>query len=281
MNWCEQVFGPLTTNWPLVVVAIVGIYVAWRTLKAIEGQLKAMQDQLKQMEGSGKQTDELIRQAAAQATQTGIAARAAKTSADIAANVSIPILAIESFEVVPVGAANLAAMLQYPQVKMSIKNYGQTPAFLKWWTIIFTCEHLPGTPVYEGYPCCGMILEKVVVEPNKSYTLPELGFPHRQEIPLTDVQAVIDRAKILNAYGYICYGDLFGNPLRRLKFCETALNLSGNEGEPWIQWVSGLAPAVYQGTEQFPFKRSASRPEAESQAMSTDTKAEDRLGEAN
>lgn len=55
------------------------------------------------------------------------------------------------------------------------------------------------------------------------------------------------------AYGFICYYDLFGSPLRRFKFCEYALNVT----EGWIQWVGGFSPEAYRGTDDFPMKNAA------------------------
>jgi hypothetical protein len=271
-------YAPLERpDWWLVLIALLtGGAVAYqaREMRAatdvMRGQLTAMQGQLGQMDSSGKQTDKMI-----EAAQKS--ADAAKISSDIAARVAVPTLVIESFEVGETGAANLAAFLQYPRINIVIKNCGQTPAFLKWWTIIFTTEDLPCIPMYNGKPGCGIILDKLVVEPNSSYLLPELLFPHRQQLDIGDVQAVIDHQKEFNAYGYICYGDLFGNPLKRLKFCETALNLF--DSPPFINWADfGLDG--YTGTDQFP-ARKASGQGVEGQPSPSNAKTEDDPEKAN
>lgn len=224
---------------------------ARRTVRAMREQAEIMHGQLAAMKSSGEQTGKLIEQTRLQVEKTGIAADAAKRNADVATRVSIPTLAIKNFDIGDTGAASLAAILQYPRVRIVIKNYGQTPAFLKWWTIIFICEELPEKPVYSGYPGCGTVLEKLVIESGASCTLPELSFTHRQEIDMESVNAVIAQEKMITAYGYVCYGDLFGNPLRIFRFCETAMNTV--EGPPpFIQWVSDLGPAAYRGTGDFP-----------------------------
>src|ERR1035438_9803017 len=41
-TWREQVVGPLIANWPLVLVAAIGIWVAWRTLDVIGRQTDEM-----------------------------------------------------------------------------------------------------------------------------------------------------------------------------------------------------------------------------------------------
>ena len=117
---------------------------------------------------------------------------------------------------------------------------------------MFTDDVLPPVPIYEGRPGSGMVVNKVIIEPNKSHTFPPLFFPHRQIRDITDVKAILDHQKEFHAYGYICYGDLFGNPLKRLKFCETALNIF--EGHPFIQWVD-FGFHDYTGTDLFPISK--------------------------
>jgi hypothetical protein len=176
---------------------------------------------------------EILRQSVSVAKMS---ADAARVSADIAAGVSIPTLKVHEFGVGELGVANAETFFQFPKVKITIKNYGQTRAFLKWWSICFTCEDLPEIPVYDG-PGNGLVLEKVVVQPGELYTLPYLPFFRRQEFSLEDVQAIMKRDKVFNAYGYICYGDVFNNPLRRLKFCETVLNIFDHVGsEQFCDW---------------------------------------------
>jgi len=177
-------------------------------------------------------------------------AEAAKTSADIAAGVSIPTLVIHEFETGDVGAADVSAFFQCPKVKITVKNYGNTPAFLKWWSLCFSCESLPEVPVYEG-PGAGIFLSKVVVQSGDTYTLPELFYLQRQMFSLEDVGAIVRREKVFCAYGYICYGDIFGNTLRRLKFCETVLNIIPGY-EAICDWYEGLGPRQYEGIDILP-----------------------------
>src|ERR1700687_2756797 len=99
------------------------------------------------------------------------------------------------------------------------------------------CLSILGIQLVESF------LQKEVVKPNDPYTLTVENHWNRQQFSNEDVRAIIDHGKMLIAYGYVCYGDIFGNPLRRLKFCETALNL----GDGWIEWRSELAPSNYIG----------------------------------
>jgi hypothetical protein len=211
----------------------------WRQRKAMQGQVAEMESQT-----------EVLKASVASAEKS---ADAAKISADIAAGVSVPTLVVDEFDLGNPPGASLEAMLQFPTIKLVVKNYGQTPAFLRSWCVVFTCEELPEVPDYYGHPASGIVLDKVVIQPNDPFTFPSLPGWRRHEFSLDDVDAIMERRKILNVYGCVCYGDIFGNPIRRLKFCETAMNLfPGND--PRIDWFSQLAPTVYRGTDLMPIK---------------------------
>jgi hypothetical protein len=218
---------------------------------AAGGQLKAMQDQLGQMEESGRQTDKMLEAARKSAD-------AAKISADIAAGVAIPKLVVHEIRAGNAGAAALQAMLQLPKIDLTVKNYGQTPALLRSWAILFTCEELPDIPVYIGQPGCGIVLTHEVIQPHDPYTLTVVNHWNRQTISLDDVQSIIERKKTLNAYGYVSYEDIFGNPPQLFKFFATALNM----GDGWIDWRTELAPDAYVGTARLEIGSQPSRSDA-------------------
>jgi hypothetical protein len=235
----------------LVIVGAVGIRYAIKTLKAIERQSVSMRRQTTHLRHS-------VVYARRSARAAKKSADAANVSADIAARVSIPTLMIETFELRKTGAASLAATLQCPRVNIVVRNCGQTPAFPTSWGIIFTTEELPDVPVYTGQPGCGVPLEKIIIKSGDTYTLPQLFFPRQQWIAVEDAQAITEQRKILVAYGYICYRDLFDNPLRRLKFCEIAINfVEGVEpNETVCQWISESPSSPFVGTDR-PAQRKA------------------------
>ena len=250
-------------------------------------QWKAMHEQLEQMESAGKQTDALIKHAEGQVAALNVAAKAAKKSADaanlsakIAAGVSVPTLVVEKFSSGDTGAANLEAFLQYPSIKLVVKNHGQTPAFLRSWSVIFTCDGLPSVPVYYGAePGCGIVLEKEVVPANEPYPLPDLHHWQRQKFSDEDIRAIIHRKKTLCVYGCINYWDVFGTSMRQLKFCETAFDFW--DGPPaGIRWFGDSAPAAYKGTDVFPLEGTTWK-DVGSQPTQTHGKAEDYPEDAN
>ena len=229
----------------LVVVGFLQVWLLWRTLGAIKRQADSMDTQSTETKESNSTAIAIAKKSADAAKES---ADAAKTSADIAAGISIPTLVVDEFGTGDVGAAGAEAFFQYPKIKITVKNYGQTPAFLKWWCLCFRCEDLPEFPIYDG-PACGLVLDKIVVQSGATYTLPDL-FLHRQAFSAEEIRAIVSREKPFHAYGYICYGDIFGSPLRRFKFCETVLNIF--DGETICDWHEGLAPSAYTGTEKFP-----------------------------
>lgn len=300
----EKAYVLLTAG--LVIVGAVGIRYAVKTLRAVQsqastmqGQLEVMRGQLSQMQTSGEQTDKLIEHAENQAeallaiaeggsdqTKASLliaratinsnealqkSSDAAKLSADVAAGVSVPTLVLETFESKHYPRdTDLQAALEYPQVRITIKNCGQTPALLRAWWLIFTCEDLPEVPVYKGYPGSGMVFEKVVVEAGKSYALPEnLPSWNLQKVEISDVKDIIERKKMLVAYGFVAYGNIFDSRVRRMKFCETALNIFPGLGGPHVHWVSDMGPAAYTGNE-YTIAKSKIIPSESNQTKDTD-----------
>jgi hypothetical protein len=276
----ERIIGIVGVICTLILagVGIKGIFVALGTIREMKTQgaqmgrqveagllqVNAMQGQITEM---SIQSD-ILRQSVAVARD---AASAAKTSADIVARVSLPTLKVEKFGFGYIGAAIMDAVLQFPDVEMVVKNYGQTPAFLWSWTIVFTCEELPDLPAYGGYPGSGITLEKQVIDPGGVYTLPRIEAFRRQRFSDSDIKAILDREKSFVAYGFVAYTDLFRSPLKRFKFCEAILNI----GDTWAQWTELLSDPPYVGTDDYPIKKTSSAKEAESQPVDIDGKKKD------
>ncbi|HZZ16812.1 MAG TPA: hypothetical protein VFE08_12695 [Candidatus Sulfotelmatobacter sp.] len=81
-DWIDRL--ALAFSAALLIVGIVGVCAAVRTLKAVESQAGIMRGQISQMESAGQQTDKLIAHAAAQVTALADAAQAAKENAEAA-----------------------------------------------------------------------------------------------------------------------------------------------------------------------------------------------------
>jgi len=100
-----------------------------------------------------------------------------------------------------------------------------------------------------------MVLKKAVVEPGVPFTLPTVSFPHRQQFSDEVARAVVRGEKFFTVYGYVCYGDIFGSSLKRMKFCETVLNVFG--GDAICDWWEGLSSPDYAGTDDYPYRAKA------------------------
>jgi len=225
----------------LVIMLLTAGYVciSYLTLNSIKQQGESNAKQFtKQLDA----TNRLITQSTEQATALGIVANAAKKSADIAAGIAIPTLAINEFGFGYMGAAGVDATLQYPTIKIVVKNYGGTTAFIRGCFIKLTCEELPNAPIY---PAEGYAFDKVAVDSRRQRELTAF-MPRKHWFSTEDIKAIKVKEKIFRVYGYILYGDIFGNPLRRLKFCETLININ-EDGR--FQWVSEDAPTQYRGTD--------------------------------
>jgi hypothetical protein len=255
----ELLLPPNIPNLALVLVGIGGIVIAICTLKAVEKQIAEMRRQGEVMFGQLRAMHEQITEISA---QTDILERsvevakesadAAKVSADIVVGVSIPTLTIQEFTIGDARIVGNLAFFQLPKFTITVKNYGQTPAFLWSWTLKFTCEDLPEVPVYGGI-ASGIPLEKQVVASGEPFTLPELAFHRRDQLAIEDAQAVVEQRKPFWVYGYVCYGDIFGSPIRRLKFCQRLLNIF--PGDQIFEWTELFFPAAYVGTDLYPTKQ--------------------------
>jgi hypothetical protein len=66
-----------------------------------------------------------------------------------------------------------------------------------------------------------------------------------QVFSIEDVKAILDHHKNFDAYGGVYNSDLFGSPMRRLKFCETAINIVDHG----VDWFDEVAPPAYRGSD--------------------------------
>jgi hypothetical protein len=82
------------------------------------------------------------------------------------------------------------------------------------------------------------------------YTFPVLPSWHMQVFSIEDVKAILDHRKRFDAYGAVYDSDLFGSPMRRLKFCETANNIFDHG----VDWFDEVAPPAYRGNDELPWR---------------------------
>ncbi len=253
---------PLHPEWMMVWVTLLYTFVTSRQLAAMKRQVREAKEAADTSAVTTADTlTALKRQADAMDKQTVIlassveaaqkAADAAKASADIATGTSLPKLMIQEFKSIGSSSSSVREFFRFPRLDITIKNHGQSPAFVSAWLLCFHCGDIPLEPEYNLK--LGVSLQKTVVEPGHTYTLPRLYPRNQQEFTDEDVTAIIARQKAFWAYGFITYKDMFGNPLMRFKFCERVLNIYDYAGSVMIcDWWEGLAPPSYSGTDLYP-----------------------------
>lgn len=137
-----------------------------------------------------------------------VVAQAAEKSAEAALGVEIPRLAVQNIEFFDSGVANLAARLQFPQVAITIKNYGRTPAFLRQESMCFASGRtLPSKLEYDyaiDIPA-GRTIDK-----DETYRLVRLR--QRPSFDEAMVADILQGTTSLWVYGYIFYYDFLNVP---------------------------------------------------------------------
>lgn len=177
------------------------------------------------------QADHMERQTAILASSVAAAQKsaiAADMSAKAAMGVAVPFLILEEFRFLPSATQTLVEDLKLPQFRISVKNFGQSPAFLKSYAVEFTCEELPKILTYPSLLHYDPI---VAVEPGTSRTLEEDGSLFAGPIPEDDAVAIASGKKTLTIYGCVWYGDVFGPEVHKLLFARYAVEFPG------VMWI--------------------------------------------
>jgi len=205
-------------NLVLVLVGIGGVVAACYTLRFIKKQTSTLNDQANHM---ASQTLVLIE--TLKATQRS--AEAADISARTAMGVAIPTLMLSEFSFGATGSADLAAIYQYPNLRIAVTNYGQSPAFLKEWTVIFHCGDLPRVPIYTHSYTYEM---EEVLDAGKPHFLGGGSVRPRHFFSDSEVSQMVGNHRELHVYGYVVYGNVFDAKLRRLKFSKVLWAIHDN-----------------------------------------------------
>jgi hypothetical protein len=150
------------------------------------------------------------------------AANAAETSANAAMGVAVPTLAILEFSIGSQQGEELASAvvsaLQYPRIGITLKNYGQSPAFIKGCSVMVDFREIANMPTNPYYSVAWN--RNDVIDPNGSFVI-ENGIPTLvTAITNDDVIALLRREKHLTIYGVFYYGNIFNSSTRELKFCK-------------------------------------------------------------
>jgi hypothetical protein len=163
-----------------------------------------------------------------------IAANAAKTNADIAIGLSIPTLVLHKLTLNLHPDGKLRSFYKYPEFRIEVKNFGQSPAFVKSYTIDIAAGDVPDEPVYSEPWRVDM---QEVVEGGSTYLIGE-GRCSPKNHDDAMFEAFASGKKELIVYGYITYGDVFGSPIRTMKFCKiiAEIDFDGGHDPLMMDW---------------------------------------------
>jgi hypothetical protein len=186
---------------------------------------------------------EIHTQAGHMATQTALlrdsvgaaqkSAEAAEISAKAVMGVAIPTLVIHEFSFMRSKSRSLEADLEFPRIRISVKNFGQTPALLKSFAVEFTCEERPATLTY---PSVLYFDPGTAVEAGQPFLLEEAGVWPWGGFSAETANAISTGSKALSVYGCVWYGDVFGSTVHELRFCKWGAEFApdGQDGL-WIE----------------------------------------------
>jgi hypothetical protein len=232
--WGELLAPANIPNWFLVVVGGVTGWFVYKTLRAIKKQADIMETQAKDARESGAQATR-IALATAQAARK--AADAADISAKAAMGVAIPTLAIYKFSFVNTGRENPAVFYRYPRIRLELKNYGQSPAFLRKFSICLSWgdEKTGKSP---SYP----FDEEQVVDAGDTYAFSESDLEVLDNPSPEAIQDLVAGKTHLTFAGWVSYKDMFGSPTRRLTFCKGLLEYDPDPAKMLVMDPTPLNP---------------------------------------
>jgi hypothetical protein len=216
--WGELLAPANIPNWFLVVVGGVTGWFVYKTLKAIKRQVDVMESQAKDVRESGAEASRI---ALATAKAARKAADAAEISARASMGVAVPTLHLHKFIFVPQRGLYQYDSFSWPKVIIEVKNFGQSPAILKAYMLSFSWEdELPEEPIYDfPYPCD----VEEVIDPGKTHQFDPESTVATRETPLQVAYDLEAGKRRLTVYGYISYGDIFGSPIRYMKFSKRVM----------------------------------------------------------
>lgn len=141
---------------------------------------------------------------------TLISANAAKESAATAKGIAVPTLVLHEFSFIVQGIEDAAAFYRKPGVKLELKNYGQSPAFLRKYAVGLSWGEHPSQR-FTPYP-----FEDVVIDAGKTYEFKASELDVLEAPPEKVIEDLVRGERYLVFSGWVSYGDVFGSPIRKL-----------------------------------------------------------------
>jgi hypothetical protein len=134
---------------------------------------------------------------------------------------AVPHLMLYALDFGSMGVSNFEAKLQRPRIKMTLKNYGQTPAFLKSYAIQITCQGMSDNPTRLKVIHFAHV---VAIEFGKEFTQENIG--PMNPFSVEEVAAIVKGDKKMTVSGWYRYGDLFGTKVYEMPFSKFLMRYS-------------------------------------------------------
>jgi hypothetical protein len=231
--WGELLAPANIPNWFLVLVGTVTGWFVYKTLRAIKKQADIMEVGARDARESGA---EATRIALATAKAARKAADAAEMSAKAAMGVAVPVLVLQELQFENHGGT-YEGLFKYPTFRISVKNFGQSPAFLKSYAVVVATDDLPPQPIYPKAPWpCDM---HEVVDAGAQYTLGGSDGRTATNDPVDDetLRILVARMNAPVVYGFVTYRDVFGASTHTMKFSKVFFEIeSDGTGTLAMDW---------------------------------------------
>jgi hypothetical protein len=133
-----------------------------------------------------------------------------------------------------------------PKVKITVKNYGRTPAFV-WEESADIALRLPEPLVY---PNAVSKEAGCVIEAKDSYQLTAKSYDVISDEAISEI---LERKKLLWVYGYISYRDFLGKQGGKMPFCAEFYipqAIAKNNPTKWIQDCPNKYAECHEGMEE-------------------------------
>ena len=230
--WGELLAPANIPNWFLVIVGGVTGWFVYKTLRAIKKQADIMETQAKDVRDSSA---EATRIALATAKAARKAADAADISAKAAIGVAIPTLVVDRFSFINTGRENPVAFYSQPRVRLALKNYGKSPAFLRKYSIGYAWGE--GAPnKFTWYP-----FEDQVIDGGATYELTEVDLGVLDSPSEGVIGDLVSGKRKLVFLGWISYRDVFDSPTRKLHICRELTVYDSDSSEMTVMDTSASA----------------------------------------
>jgi hypothetical protein len=214
LKYLEEAFAAANlSNWVLAALGVAGGIIASITLRVIFNQTK------------------ILKASVAVAQK---AADAADISARAAMGVAVPVLVLQELQFEKYGNGYMG-LFEYPVFRIVVKNFGQSPAFLKSYAVVLSTDKVPEVPIYPSNPWPLDMHE--VVEAGASYVLSEGRASANDSPDRAMLTALVERKSTPVVYGYVTYRDVFGSTLRTMKFSKVFFEIDpGGENALTMDW---------------------------------------------